>query len=635
MTDMAGRWRICGQGIEWDVAADARLPHEDHLEMSGQRVSLLVRYGVQADGGLALKRRLVWPSLRTIPNNTHGSFQRDIADEQVPYVETRDGRVIEHPVRFRLDGVLTVHSRTRCGLEIVREIFPTVETRAAMERITITNAGAQPVSLTIGNPETTTWGRGCNGVYAVESRMDKSGTSRLEPGGRLVIGWTLSARVVHEPCERLDVDAEFLRRRARVGALTAPLQLETGIPELDTAFHFAKIRAGESIFRTRGGLMHSPGGTAYYAATWCNDQVEYAGPWFAFTGDAVALEASLNAYRHYIPFMGPEYTRIPSSVIAEGFDIWEGAGDRGDAAMYAYGASRFALTTGDRTIAAELWPAIEWTLEYCRRKRLPEGVVASDCDELEKRLPAGKANLCTSALYYGALRAAAGLADDLGRGDAGRRYEAQALELASAIETYFGRDLRGFATYRYYEGNEVLRSWICIPLCMGLLARATATVDAMFSPFLWTENGMLSQEGDKIFWDRSTLYGFRGAFFAGATDRVMPLFRQYSARRLLGDHVPYPIEAWPEGNQRHLSAESALYCRVITEGLLGMEPAGLHSFRFTPRLPAGWDRLALRKICAFGTRFDIHVESQGACVVRDGKTIWRGPLDVIAAVRLE
>ena len=79
--------------------------------------------------------------------------------------------------------------------------------------------------------------------------------------------------------------------------------------------------------------MHGPGGDSYYAATWCNDQVEYAGPWFAFTGDKLVLEASLNAYSHYMPFMGPNFHRIPSSVIAEGFDIWEGAGDRGDAAM--------------------------------------------------------------------------------------------------------------------------------------------------------------------------------------------------------------------------------------------------------------------------------------------------------------
>ena len=123
---------------------------------------------------------------------------------------------------------------------------------------------------------------------------------------------------------------------------------------------FAKLRAGESIFETITGKYHSPGGRSYYAATWCNDQIEYAGPHFSMTGDAVAIEASLNAYRAYIPFMSDNYTKLPSSIIAEGLDIWEGAGDRGDAAMYLYGASFFCLCLGDRTVAKELYPAIQW-----------------------------------------------------------------------------------------------------------------------------------------------------------------------------------------------------------------------------------------------------------------------------------
>lgn len=133
----------------------------------------------------------------------------------------------------------------------------------------------------------------------------------------------------------------------RVTQLTAPLRLETGDEVLDAMFRFAKLRAGESIFDTHGGPLHSPGGYSYYAATWCNDEIEYAGPWLAFTGDPLGMEASLNAYRQYIPFMGPDYRHIPSSIIAEGVDFWEGAGDRGDAAMYLYGASQFALFGGD------------------------------------------------------------------------------------------------------------------------------------------------------------------------------------------------------------------------------------------------------------------------------------------------
>ena len=45
------------------------------------------------------------------------------------------------------------------------------------------------------------------------------------------------------------------------------------------------------------------------------------------------------------------------------------------------------------------------------------------------------------------------------------------------------------------------------------------------------------------------------------------------------------VEAYTEGNQRHLSAESAFYCRLCTEGLFGLRPTGFRSFTYTPRLP--------------------------------------------------
>ena len=46
--------------------------------------------------------------------------------------------------------------------------------------------------------------------------------------------------------------------------------------------------------------------------------------------------------------------------------------------MYASGAARFALATGDHATAEELYPQIVWCLEYCRRKTNAEGVVTSD-----------------------------------------------------------------------------------------------------------------------------------------------------------------------------------------------------------------------------------------------------------------
>ena len=355
--------------------------------------------------------------------------------------------------------------------------------------------------------------------------------------------------------------------------------------------------------------MHAPGGESYYAAIWCNDQAEYVNPFFPFLGYDIGNESATNAYRHFARFMNDEYRPIPSSVIAEGLDFWSAAGDRGDAAMVAYGAARYALALGDREVAQELWPLIEWCLEYCRRKVTPEGVVASDSDELEGRFPSGEANLCTSTLYYDALRSAVFLGRDLGiAASQTRRYAREADALARAIGRYFGAEMCGYETYRYYDGNTKLRSWICMPLIVGLYDRAEGTVAALLGPELRTEDGLLTEQGSTTFWDRATLYALRGVFQAGYTEEALQWLQHYSARRLLGDHVPYPIEAWPEGSQRHLSAESGLYCRIVTEGLFGIRPTGFRSFDLTPRLPAAWPEMSLRRVQAFGTTFDIEVE---------------------------
>lgn len=248
----------------------------------------------------------------------------------------------------------------------------------------------------------------------------------------------------------------------------------------------------------------------------------------------------------------------------------------------------------------------QWCLEYCHRKLNADGVPESDTDELEGRFPAGKANLSTACLYYDGLVSATHLAPLMGEpASVTRTYRRQATELKAAVERYFGGTVSGYDTYKYYDGNDVLRSWICLPLCFGINDRAKGTLDALFSPLMMTEDGILTQQGSTTFWDRSTLYALRGAFAAGHSDEAVKQLSHYSQRRLLGTHVPYPVEAYPEGSQRHLSAESGLFCRVITEGLFGIRPTGFNSFSLKTQLPSGWDRMALRHIKAFASDFDI------------------------------
>ena len=590
--------------------------HTDDLEMAGHKCAFVVTYG-QDENGLVLKHHPIFPTLRLRPNNTHATYQLDIPAERWPSPAVGGRPLRERLVRARLCGLLELETEAE-GLSILRRCCPSAGQRAAYELVRVTNTGTKPAefSLTCGGGEIDQT-RGPMGINICEVHLQRyGGPVTLAPGETCTYAVAVTGRVANEAAPREDAAEAYRRRLETIERLTAPMRLDTGNRALDLMFRFAKLRAGESVYSTRYGLIHSPGGYSYFAATWCNDQVEYAGPYFAYTGDSLLLEAGMNAYRMYMPFMSDRYEPIPSSVIAEGIDYWDGAGDRGDAAMYLYGASRFALTSGDRDTARELWPAIRWCAEYCERKKNADGVIASDKDELEGRFPAGDANLCTSTLCCAGLLAAAALAEELG--EDGAVYRQRAAELRDAIERVFGHTIHGFPAYRYYDGCEVLRSWICMPLCVGIYDRAKATADALTSEYLMRPDGFLTAEGSETIWDRSTLYTLRGVFASGQTEKAWTLLERYVQNRLLGERVPYAVEAYPEGGRRHLSGESALFCKVILEGMLDMTPAGLNAFTLKPSLPEGLDHLHLTQIRAYGGVFSVYVDRAGWRVLRAG-----------------
>ncbi|WP_298647341.1 hypothetical protein [uncultured Proteiniphilum sp.] len=622
------RWILSDDGgIEWIVKED--IPHYDHIEMSGEQVSYVFRWGVNENRSLYTERSLVFPMLRTVPNNTHASLMHRFATD-IPSLLSVNGLPLqnERVEKVKINGIVHVISSFSIGkpniggavkaepertIEMYRTFFPSTDKPLAGEKYVLKNISDQEVIIYIPDFSQTIMTlpeKGKDGSYILICELTGSGTFRLDPQSEKTFYVQFQAHRQNEKSLNADVEKELTARMDYIrNGIDNALVLDTPDEIINREFRFAKIRGSESIFRTKGGLMHGPGGESYYAAIWANDQAEYINPFFPFLGYDKGNGSALNSYNHFARFMNPEFNPIPSSIIAEGSDIWNGAGDRGDAAMIAYGASRYALARGDIQEAKVLWPLIEWCLEYCKRKRNREGVVESDTDELEGRFPAGKANLSTSSLYYDALLSASSLGKELKINKTQIiSYQEEAKALKKAIENYFGADISGYPTYRYYDGNDLLRSWICIPLTVGITERAKGTIDALLSPKLWSENGLLTQEGSSTYWDRSTLYALRGIYQAGENDTATKFLKQYSEHRLLGEHVPYPIEAWPEGNQRHLSAESGLYCRIITEGLFGIRPVGLKSFALTPQLPSQWDKMALKNIRAFNTSFDINIE---------------------------
>lgn len=653
------RWTIQDDGaIRWNI--NDNIPHDDHLEMSGQQLSVVLRYGVDAQKRFHLNRSLVFPMLRMHPNKTQNNLKQRF-DVNIPALVTVDDQtLLNEEVRdVTFNGIMRVESsfgyvyrrkELKDAVQLTRVLYPSTNAARYCEEYTFKNSSPNQITLRV--PEwnvtyTTPEEAGVYGAYCIEAALSKSGVFVLKPGETLEFYAIFSGRKLADASSgrnnaglsHINILSERAAREALISQWWGYLVLETPDPVLNRMFAFAKLRGAESIYRTKGGLMHGPGGEAYYAAVWANDQAEYINPFFPFLGYEIGDESALNSFRHFARYMNPEYKPIPSSIISEGVSFWHGAKDRGDGAMIAYGAARYALARGDKAEALELWPLIEWCLEYCNRKLTPAGVVASNSDELENRFPAGDANLCTSTLYYDALRSAVMLGRELGvSAKQLNTYRDQADALEKAIEKHFGYEIEGFHSYRYYEGNDILRSWICMPLVMGIYTRAQGTIDALFSPRLWTDDGLLTQAGTETFWDRSTLYALRGTIAAGEVEKGMSFLKKYSHRRLLGDHVPYAIEAWPEGDQRHLSAESGLYCRIYTEGLFGIRPTGLRSFEMTPRLPQEWEYMNLNCVRAFNSEFDIRVSRAGKKlhveVLKGGKPILRKNITEGVAVRV-
>ncbi len=614
----SNRWRLLDEGgIQWTLEENESLPHSDHIAMSGQSVDMILEWEVGAEGQFHATRVVRWPMLRTIPDDTHASLQWQLDDRSDPRPIIGGKALSPGAVEsVTIHGSLAITSRHAQGVSLTRTLFPSVHSPAVFDLYRLTNTGETRLSVELPSwreRSATDPELGVSGSYIIEQFLVGEGVTLLAPGESVGYAVVRCARTDGDAPYFGNPEAEFAARNRFVAEMESRLVLDTPDPILDRLFAFSKLRASESIFSTRGGLMHGPGGyNKYLAAIWANDQAEYVNPFFPFLGNAAGNESALNSFRHFARYMNPDYKPIPSSIIAEGRDFWNGAGDRGDMAMIAYGAARFALASGNPEWSRELWPLIEWCLEYCERQKLPEGVIASNTDELEGRFPAGDANLCTSSLYYDALISAAHLAGELGL-DRGliERYRRQSGELRVAIANYFEADIEGYATYRYYEGNSVLRSWICIPLTVGINDRAAGTVDALFSPRLWTESGQLTKAGTTTVWDRSTLYALRGVMAAGHVDRGMEKLAAFSRERLLGEHVPYVIEAYPEYNQSHLSAESGLYCRIFTEGLFGIRPTGWREFECVPALPKGWRKMALRDIHAFGLTWNMTVSRDG------------------------
>lgn len=187
------RWSINPDGsISWQI--NEHLPHYDHIEMSGLKVSTVLRYGVNADGSFMLNKSMIWPMLRMIPNNTHASLMRRFAWNASDMVSVNGQSLSGEKVsKITLDGTMVVESavspsrNTRVAL--TRIIFPSVARPAVYEKYILKNTGESPVAVEVPVSRSvidTDPGKGVDGSYKLVSEIIGATAKQLQPNEELV-----------------------------------------------------------------------------------------------------------------------------------------------------------------------------------------------------------------------------------------------------------------------------------------------------------------------------------------------------------------------------------------------------------------------------------------------------------------
>ncbi|MDZ7871622.1 MAG: hypothetical protein U5L02_20905 [Rheinheimera sp.] len=191
---LTDRWQLQPNGIRWQVKDQ----HQDHLEFSGEQVSAIIYYGTDANGQLVLSRKVVWPTLRTLPNDTHASLIHTFGPEVSPRLR-QNGVLLnkEQPEQITYDGLLQIQSRLNAGLQLTRTLAPSPTGAFIVEQQSLKNTGDTALTVNVDPLHyklLTDASKGVAGSYHIQARSDFAGEIRLAPGEEK--SWQLSFSAV-------------------------------------------------------------------------------------------------------------------------------------------------------------------------------------------------------------------------------------------------------------------------------------------------------------------------------------------------------------------------------------------------------------------------------------------------------
>lgn len=615
--------------VRWVVAAESH-PMADHIELGGQKSSHIISYLVSPVGEYQVVKHSVFPLLRLLPDATEASFSYNFT--QSPHIVVDDMAYTPRARYVDIRGTLAFRHHATMGVEVVDEYLPCTLTPGLIQRITICNVDEVPHHVAVQMPpfhrsirKHTKQGpyEVCAALADEDGRM-LSGFAVPELCASLKPGDNHTFYVVYYAVAKEEELLVDCRLECKKRATLIEDSFETGLSIEGDALYkaacaHAGLRAAESVLDTPVGPMHCPGGGVFYGAVWTNDSLEYSAPLAAIYGNGSLLTAQENVLNMYATYLEPDERGVmhalPTSIAAMGSRLWALAGDRGDTQMYGVALARWALLRGREEDARRVFPWVVRAVQYTASRTNKQGLVRSDSDELEGRFPTGRANLYTACLSYDLYHMASVLAEALSEATYATLWRSYQQSIEESIERVLGRRVQRYDTYRYYVGNTHLRSHIALPLSVGIHRRSRETALALYEG-LYDGTSVQTSSASSVKWDRGILMAMRGLFKAGETDIASEMLRSYTQARILGNHAPYPIEAFPEGNRRQLSAESMLYVRVYSEGVFGIEPTSLHAISVCVHKPTHMREVTLRHAHIMGDVVTLRYK-EGVLLVTD------------------
>lgn len=164
-------------------------------------------------------------------------------------------------------GYIYRRKELKDAVQLTRVLYPSTNAAHYCEEYTFKNSSPNQITLRV--PEwnvtyTTPEEAGVYGAYCIEAALSKSGVFVLKPGETLEFYAIFSGRKLADASSGLNstglshinILSEHAAREALISQWWGNLVLETPDPVLNRMFAFAKLRGAESIYRTKGGLMH-------------------------------------------------------------------------------------------------------------------------------------------------------------------------------------------------------------------------------------------------------------------------------------------------------------------------------------------------------------------------------------------